>query len=87
MLKKSLNEYAHTLPICKLRLENAKGEIRYGSEENGNFDLYVVNSTEGGFEATAELILRSLKEWFPNYTFVEGVEEREPEHMQQNLSS
>lgn len=52
----------------KLRLENAKQELLYGSEEQGNFDMYVVNNDDGA-EETATKILTALKNWYPTVTF------------------
>ena len=52
----------------KLRLENAKEELIYGSEEEGNFDLYVVNN-DAGSEDTATNILSTLQKWFPAMNF------------------
>ena len=52
----------------KLRLENAKQELQYGSEEQGNFDMYVVNNDDGA-EETATKILTALKSWYPTVTF------------------
>lgn len=52
----------------KLRLENAKKELLYGSEEQGNFDMYVVNNDDGA-EETATNILATLKSWYPAVHF------------------
>ena len=52
----------------RIRLENAKEELVYGSEEEGNFDLYVVNGDEGA-EETASNILATLQNWFPAIVF------------------